>query len=207
MWRGFIIVVLLSGCSFIQEMLTMTEPQLADRLLRAGYVGLFMTLDDAEVNAIWAQPGAAPALSRLALDEGAPMQARFLAAEVLFYKDPDYPPAGDEAALAPVYAAALANNYTTMANPWGLPGQLDGLAGQHFIALGEAAIPSLVGLLDDTTAVDYGGSREATYGNSFSYRVKDLAAFFISQIRGLPYEVYESPQARDAEIERLREQL
>jgi hypothetical protein len=79
--------------------------------------------------------------------------------------------------------------------------------GQHVVSLGESTVAELSHLLDDSRPVTYGGSREATYGNSFNYRVKDLAAEFLAQIRHLPYVVKEAPSERDVEIDRLREAL
>ena len=85
--------------------------------------------------------------------------------------------------------------------------ELDEPAGQHFVALGEPAVPALVSLLDDTTRLEYGGSKEATVGNSYAYRVKDFAAFYLSRIRNLPFDVVQDPAARDKAIDALRQAL
>jgi hypothetical protein len=193
--------------SMLDGMVKMNTASLQDQLLDTGYVSLFMSMDEADLNQIWSAPDARTNLAALVLDENAEPEARFLAAEVLFVKDSRYPPDKAKTTLASVYAAALSRNYTKMANPWGLPDDLDGAAGQHFVALGDAAVPKLTELLDNTTSVRYGGSSEATYGNSYQYRVKDLAAFYLSKIRGIAYTVHESPQERDAEIEKLRAKL
>ena len=182
------------------------QTELAGTLVDMGYRQLFQGLGAEDLEKIWDQPGAPEALAKLAADEQASDQARFLAAEILFYKDTQYPPETMHTALASVYAAALANNFTQMANPWGLPDSLDEV-GQHVIALGEAAVPSLVPLLDNTTPAIYGGSKEATVGNSYQYRIKDLAAYLISQIMAIPYTVKTNPDERDPEIEKLKRQL
>jgi hypothetical protein len=178
----------------------MTE--IANRLTGLGYNGLFLTLDNAQLDALWATQGAPEALTQLASDPGADSAARFLAAEVLFRKQRSYPPKAAHTDLAAVYAEAL--RQARLANIWGMPGQLDGPAGQHLVALGEPAAAALIPLLDDSRRVIYGGSEEATEGNSYAYRVKDFAAFFISQIRKLRYSVDKTPAQRDAAIERLR---
>ena len=61
--------------------------------------------------------------------------------------------------------------------------------------------------MDDDRRVYYAGSQEATFGNSYRYRVKDLAAFYISQIGNSPFEVDEAPRKRDEEIEKLKNTL
>ncbi len=175
---------------------------LAGRLKALGYSRLFLSLDDAALNSLWHEPRAAEALAVLVSDSGAEIGARFLAAEVLFRKQPGYPVPAETALLAPIYGDAL--RHAELANPWGMPGELDGPAGQHLVAIGRAVAAALVPLLDDARAVIYGGSEEATIGNSYQYRVKDFAAFFIHCISGAPYSVRKTPPERDEEIERLR---
>lgn len=183
----------------------MDTAALAGRLTGAGYEALFLRLDTKELDAIWGEPGAPQALEALALDQGAPPEARFLAAEVLQHQGRAVSDPQGRAGLATAYAAALKG--ATLGNPWALPGEVDGPAGEHLVDLGEPAVPALAPLLDDQRRVPYAGSEEATIGNSYAYRVKDLAAFFISRIRSLPYTPNEDPAARDAEIERLRAAL
>jgi hypothetical protein len=181
--------------------------RLADELIATGYIDFFHRLNEDALDRVWGAPDAPASLTALALDPGAKPLARFLAAEILGHKQ--RLPAGEDqkALLAQVYATALASNFTEMANPWGLPGTLDGGAGEHLVSLGEAAVPALVALLDNATPARYAGSREAMYGNSYSYRVKDLAAFYISRIRNLPFAVDQAPAARDLELEKLKQSL
>jgi len=177
----------------------------ADRLTSLGYSRLFLSLDDVAVDALWREPRAAEALAALVADTGADREARFLAAEILSRKQSGYPSPSESALLAPVYADAL--RHAELANIWGMPGELDGPAGQHLVALGPAAVVALIPLLNDARTVIYGGSEEATIGNSYEYRVKDFAAFFIHRIGGSPYSLLNTPHERDAEIERLRTSL
>ena len=178
---------------------------LAGRLMSLGYSRLFLSLDDDALDALLREPRAAEALAALVCDIGAEGKARFLAAEVLFRKQPGYPSPAETPLLAPIYADAL--SHAELANPWGMPGELDGPAGQHLVAIGRAAAVALVPLLDDAQAVIYGGSEEATIGNSYEYRVKDFAAFFIHCICGAPYSVRKTQPERDGEIARLRASL
>ena len=135
------------------------------------------------------------------------MLARFLAAEILFYKDGTFKVENLREKLAPVYAAALSENFTESANPWGLPGVLDGLTGEHLLALGKVIVPELVKLLDNNKRIYYEGSKEATLGNHYGYRVKDLAAYYISTIKAIPFQIDEEPIKRDGEIDTLKHKL
>ncbi len=175
--------------------------------MELGYVELFLRLDEEAIDSIWDVPRASEVLKALAIDSNAPPLASFLAGEMLFYKLDEYPPESDKRRLAEVYAMALRENFTAMANPWGLPGSLDGDPGMHFVELGEWAVAPLLSLLDVESEVTYGGSEEATFGNSYRYRVKDLAAFYLSRIRGVRYEVVEDPGERDKRIEELKAEL
>ena len=183
----------------------MNTKDLTDRLTSLGYVNLFMRLDDADLNELWDKPGAPEALTSILLDQSANAEARFLAAEILFERQPGFPPDELRTLLGQLYACALSQ--AEMGNPWGLPGELDGQAGQHLVKIGWPAIKALLSLLDDQRQIQYAGSKEATFGNSFLYRIKDLAAFYISKIGRHPYVLHESPEARDIEILRLRSML
>jgi len=197
------------GCTVLKGgwMNSQRGSTIAGKLAQFSYSDLFMQMETETLDALWAEPDAASALHHLVQASDAPPPVAFLAAEILFAKEPGYPPSAERERLASIYGAALEQNLTRMANPWGLPDQLDEPVAQHFVSLGENAVPVLTRLLENTSGVRYGGSREATYGNSFQYRVKDLAAFYLSKIRGLPYEIKQTPQERDIEIERLKTSL
>ena len=180
------------------------DVKLANRLIELGYIRFFQQPDENAVESIWNESGVPEALAALTIDPEAPTLARFLAAEIMFYKQERYPPDEQKNQLASVYATALALNFTGVANTWGLPDVLDGFAGEHFLILGEAAIPELVKLLDDDKRVYYEGSEEATLGHIYRYRVKDLAAFYIGKIRNIPLILGEDPGKRDEEIGKLK---
>ena len=126
---------------------------------------------------------------------------------MLFTRDPTFPPPSDRGVLAPLYAEALRQNMTGMANPWGLPGDLNGPVATHVLALGDAAVPAFAALLNDGTQLRYSGSKEAAYGNSYNYRVKDEAAALIAELIGVPYPIHLNRHNRDAEIDLLRQRL
>ena len=183
----------------------MSTRDLANELIDAGYIQLFMTLGETVADSIWRRPGAREALRKVVEDPKIRAPAPFLAAEVLFRKDPSFPARGDLPRLTRVYALALAEESTQIANPWGLPGTAGGEAGQHLLKLGEAIVPELRNLMNDEREVSYGGSKDATFGNSYRYRVKDLAAFFVSRIRGIPFDVSPDPAVRDRRIRALHD--
>jgi hypothetical protein len=178
--------------------------ELARTLLSFGHVGLFMGLDATALDRVWGGPGAPERLRELILDDAADPEARFLAAEVLFARASGFPPDDLKPALAAIYTRAMGS--TEMANPWGLPGETDG-AGQHLLQLGDAVVGPLMDMLRDERPRVYAGSKDATVGNSFGYRVKDLAAFYLSRLLNLPYLVHQRPSERDTEIEALRAAL
>lgn len=180
---------------------------LAEELSELGYLELFLRLDDTALDQVCRRPGAPEGLRWLALHSDIPSLPGFLAAEVLFARDPTFPAPSDRGLLAPLYAEALRQNMTGMANPWGLPGDLNGSVASHVLALGDTAVPALAALLDDGTQLRYSGSKEATYGNSYNYRVKDEAAELIAELISVPYSVHLNPQDRDTEIDLLRQRL
>lgn len=179
------------------------ESELAGRIGRFAFGDLFEAPDQRALDALWEDGRSRPVLESLVADTAADWRARFLAAEILFTKLPGYPPAEAKADLAAVYAAALRDVPNSAANPWGLPGTVDGPIARHVLELGDAAVHALGGLLEDTRLVVYEGSKEATFGNSFHYRVKDIAAALIARIRKLPIVSDESPAVRDSAIQKL----
>jgi len=154
-----------------------------------------------------AKVGSIQATPELVNDPAAPGEARFLAGEVLFASDSAFLSRTDPARLAEVYAEALVNNYTGIANSWGLLSAADdpGPVGQRFLQLGGAAIPALSRLLaNPAIPAHYVGSEEATVGNGYRFRVKDFAAFYLSKIKGLPLLLPREPGDRDRAITQLK---
>lgn len=177
---------------------------LASELRATGYVNLFHRADHAAVDAVWERPDASAELHRLAVDPAADRIASFLAAEILFFKGAASFSDEEARSVADAYATALAQSAVPMANPWGLPGELDGAAGQHLVALGEPAVPALAALLDDERQLIFAESQGTMLGAHYRWRVKDTAAFLLTRILQTPYQLDEDPARRDDEIRLLR---
>ena len=177
---------------------------LASRLIELGYLAIFRQSDEIVLQGIWNTPGAPDDLEVVAASSSAPKLARFLAAEILFYQGEVLRVERHKAGLARVYGTALADRFTEVANPWGLPGFVDGLAGEHLLAIGEPMVPELLKLFGNEARVYYEGSQEATLGHHYGYRVKDLAAYFLGKIRNIHVELDEDPYKRDEAIENLK---
>jgi hypothetical protein len=180
---------------------------LARELVALGYTDLFQRSDDAALVNIRSRPDARKNLTGVVLADDVPMLARFLAAEILFAKLPDYPPQNHKKALAAIYAAALDQGFAHGANSWWFPPGRFGLPGMHLVALGRSVLPALQRLLRDDRAASYEGSRDATYGNSLKPRMKDLAAVLAAKIVGVAFDFSASRTERDGQIERLAELL
>lgn len=159
------------------------------------------------IETIWADGRNRQLLDDVLDDPAVPDEARFIAAEVFFRKDISFMQRHSPAKIAAIYANALRNDFTGMANSWGLlyDHQDDGPVGIAFLTIGEKAIPALCALLDDeTTPLRYQGSIEAAVGNGYGYRTKDFAAYYIERILGKPLRFHRDTAARDEEIERLK---
>jgi hypothetical protein len=180
------------------------DPAVMKALETKGYMDLFMTMDDEDLDEVWTLAGGAAGLEAVVGSAQASSKARYLAAEILFKKDPGYKPA-DAKRLASAYADALRDE--EIANPWGMPGELDEPLGIHLVAFGEPAVAALRELLSNDRLIYYSGSKEATVGNSYQMRVKDFAAFFIARIRNLPFAMDTDPKQRDAAIAALQSAL
>jgi hypothetical protein len=184
---------------------------LAHKLTTGAYGDFFVSsAPDHTIERVWADPQNRPVLEALVADAGQSMAARFLAAEVLFTRDFTFTARVGAALVGEIYARALEQNLTGMANSWGLLyEQRDaGPVGIRFVMLGEPAVPALSRLLDnDSAQLVYAGSKEATVGNGYRYRVKDFAAYYLGEIRRVPVMFHQELAARDHEIARLKEQL
>ncbi len=133
-------------------------------------------------------------------------RARFLACEVLFERDLGFLAAVGPAAVARIYADALVNDRTGMANSWGLLWEHNdaGPVGERFIELGAESLPALTPLLDDTRApLTYQGSEAATVGNAYGFRIKDYAAFYAGIVNRTPIPFHADVAERDKAIAQL----
>lgn len=158
----------------------MTRPDtgaLANLLQSVGAYRLLCGLGGEDTDAVWAEAGEG-ALRALALDEGQNVEPRFLAAELLAERSPSWVPARKKALVARLYVEGL-RAQVGGANRWGLPGEV-GPAAQHLLKLGKAGRDALVPVLEDTTLVQYAGSREVQAGRRIKWRLKDVAATLLS---------------------------
>lgn len=175
--------------------------ELAEILSTAGYWGL---LSSDAADRAWAASGEGEGLRALVLEEDGDATARLLAAELLARRDGS-PGALPSDALARAYVDGLrAGAFAEMANPWGIPSGPLGPLGERVASLGAAAIEPLAGALGDRAPVRFGGSRDATIGNSYGWRVKDVAAWVLAEITGAAFKPDGDPVRRDAAIRALR---
>lgn len=194
--------------------------KIAADLTKAGYSGLFLSGDHNLADSIWRNGESRIYLEQIVQSSHYSDLARLLASELLYAKIPDYPPEEWRATLAYVYSQAVkitgdsAGTSKLSGNLWGFMHHSDELSskdygplGTHLVRVGSKAVPYLTKLLDNPDTIFYEGSQEATLGNSFTYRVKDAAAYYIGQITNILVKFYEQLADRDAEIERLKEAL
>ena len=189
--------------------------KITDKLVEEHYGYLFnYAIRERVAEKVWEDAGY-DKLLRIAKSEQAPMKARFLACEILHIKDFTSLANIPKHTLARIYAQALANNYTGMANSWGFlyehEGKYEhyniGVTAGMFLELWDKALPPLIELLDDDTVYLYDGSREAMRPNERRYRIKDFAAYYIGKITRTPVAYHERHEDRDKEIEKLKKLL
>jgi hypothetical protein len=183
------------------------------QLIKNGYRELFLYGDEAEK--LWANGRHRKELEEIVENPKSPDMAKFLAAELL---DQFGVPLKEKTFrdLARIYTSALKNTNAVLENDYQLSGNMwgylyehddPGNLGERIIQFGSAGVPYLQELLNDDGPVLYEGSREATVGNEYSYRIKDFAAFYLSKITNIPITFYQDPEQRDAEIERFKKLL
>lgn len=175
--------------------------RLEKTLMSTTYADLFERQVPEQQTAIMNQPDAAAGLRKLVQHAASPMHARFLAAELLFVHQPDFPAAAEAASLPTIYAWAIANQPT--GNMWGLPGDDDGQAGTHVLRIGRPMIAALIPLFQDDRLLPFGGSIEATAASLWQVRVKDVAASLVSHIVKEPFPKQADKATRDVFIKEL----
>lgn len=171
------------------------------------YARLFLFAETNEQHRLWDGGRQKDLLVVVALDAKLPAGPRFLASEMLAEHAPAWPDSTLASTLGPVYAQVLSQGSAANGNSWGLPGVAPGAVARHVLRLGQEAASAFVPLLDDSTGVRFEGSEEATLGNAFGYRVKDIAASLIAALRQLPFAIDHDPNRRDAAIAALRLQV
>ncbi|CAA6809210.1 MAG: Unknown protein [uncultured Aureispira sp.] len=185
---------------------------LTEKLMTDHYGDFFnYAIQDEIISTIWAEAGGVGPLKAIVINEEAPTKARLLACEVLMKKEFTFLRDEDvkiDRVIA-VYTDALAKNTTGMANSWGLLYEYsdDGPIGTMLVLFGKEAIPELVKLLDNETIHMYHGSKEATIGNGYQFRVKDFAAYYICEVTDIKAVYHKTHAARDKEIEKLKIRL
>jgi hypothetical protein len=179
---------------------------LAEKLINTGYIDLFMRTNENAIDEIWADKNYQEELHTIITDDAVPVLARFLAAEILFKKDASFPTTQEQKKmLAKIYVEILSDQGTVNGNIWGLPGYA-GIIGEHMLKADKDELTILLkDQLNNQQPVLYDGSREATFGNEYQYRVKDIAAFYFSLVLKQPYTVLKQPEERDAAIQQLQQ--
>ena len=175
--------------------------RLEQTLMSTTYGDLFERQIPEQQTAIMSQPGALAGLHKIVQRAASPMHARFLAAELLFVHQRDFPAAAEVASLPAIYAWAIANQPT--GNMWGLPGDDDGQAGTHVLRVGRPMIPALIPLFKDDRLLPFGGSIEATAASLWQVRVKDVAASLVAHILKESFPKQADKATRDAFITEL----
>lgn len=167
-------------------------------------------MHDETIENVWSDSRNHHLLDDILNDPTISHEAKFLACEILFKKDILFMRRHAPEEVAEIYAKALSNNLTGMANSWGLlyEHEDEGTVGGAFLTIGEKAIPALAKLLnDERTTLKYQGSAEATLGNEYRYRIKDFAAYYIGRITGNPLKYYADFPDRDDQINTLKNNL
>ncbi len=187
------------------------ETTLTEILVNNSYGDLFnYAIRDSIIDKIWNEPNIHRLLEDIINNQAAPMKARFIACEVLFEKHFIFVHDVGAEKVAEIYAVALKNNLTGMANSWGFLYEHDdeGPVGIRFLSISQKAVPNLEKLLDnDDQSMVYAGSKEAMVGNAYRFRIKDFAAYYISKITRIPVHYYQDHDNRDVEIEKLKAAL
>ena len=197
---------------------TMTNPNTVrlNTLQAHTYTSLFTPVSGTTVaDSIWQGGKGQAGLVQIVQTDSLPFEVRFLAAEVL-HQHNNLPTSTHAQYLAKIYAWALQHTATEegmtfglMGNMWGMLYEHDdaGTSGQVLPSLGKAAIPLLTPMLKNKAHIEYEGSREATTGHLYQYRVKDFAAYYLHKITQEPITFYQDHAQRDQEIERFAQAL
>ena len=161
-------------------------------------------LSETDRSTLAAMPSAEDKLVAIVVDEASTPDRRFVAARALiegswsgWRKIPEA-----RQAAADVMVDALARDRSH--NRWGLPGEFIGPFGKDLLTLEPEFERGLRRLLDDRSALHIDGSEAATLNQQARYRIADLAGWLLASGRGATWKNDIDPQARDAEIARLR---
>jgi len=186
------------------------DDDLAQKLMNDAYGDFFNYAQRAQaIQNVWTESNSLDRLKTIIKNEQLPLKARFLACEVLFEKHFVFVGEVGADTIAHLYAQALVHNQTGMANSWGLlyKHKDSGPVGIRFSMLGKASIAPLIKLLDNDQTLVYAGSKEATVGNAYQYRIKDFAAFYLSNITDTSIRFHQNLAKRDAAIAKFKRKL
>jgi hypothetical protein len=184
---------------------------MADSLKKWGYDKIFSEKEGALADSLWNMTDGEEILKRVAYRNGSNRTQRFLAAEIVFRKDKNYPPKEDKQLLhdlSHAYANALSYDYAPYGEYWGsLEHDSIGICGEHLLRIGKAAIPELTQQTLNQEFDFYLDYKSGYVGTQYGARKKDHAAFFISRLLNEPYIFNKDKEGRNTDIEILREKL
>ena len=178
---------------------------IAKKIKEYGYINIFWQVDDTLLNELWANGNNRDELQKIWQNKAMGLQVRLTAAEILFQKDSLFPGTDQKIKilLTRLYINALNNNGTINGNIWGLPG-FNGPAGENLFKTDKnESVRLLKLLLKNKQELNYVGSKDATYGNEYRYRVKDVAAFYLSKLLNVKYKIFKDLEDREIEIHHL----
>lgn len=108
-------------------------------------------------------------------------------------------------AVADALAVAMCKDISH--NRWGLPGHFVGRLGKNLLSLSDGVVEALIPYLDEHEELHIEGSEAASLHAAAQYRIADLAAYLLSQYRGLPWEAHIDVARRDEANAALRAKL
>lgn len=132
-------------------------------------------------------------------------ETAFLSLEALRGADPDAFHSLPLRDRAGIYVQKLKSNL--FYNTWGVPGYHLTETAQALIALGNEATILLKPLLNDRRPAPLSGSEDATASTVYANRIRDYAWVLISEIKGQPYQYFQTPTERDRHIDKLVKEL
>lgn len=152
-------------------------------LIRMGYDSLFKS-SNSKLDSLWNASKNGLSLRNILLTPGTSNESRFIAAEILFLKDDEFPTKKESEILAEVYPSMLLNSdyHAYLIDEMRIQGE--GSEENHLVSLGVEAIPYLYNLLD--SEAPYKGIKFRIRGNP-NYSVKHIAAMYICEILDKPY--------------------
>lgn len=203
---ALIVLLVLPGLSGQTGVCNVQEKKIIHRVnffKETDYASLFLQGMETLADSIWGLDSSRQILECIVAKPEVDNRSRFFAAEILF-KHSKWQPEGQlKTNVALLYAEALKKDYTGIANPWGRPDD-PGDIGRHVILLGDEAIKAFYPLLTCNTPLIYGGSKVATMAKRYKYRVKDVAANYISILLGRSFEGDRKPFFRNFEIRQVK---